>query len=1184
MRLKKIELFGFKTFATRSALEFAPGITAVVGPNGSGKSNVTDGVRWVLGEQSMRLLRGRRSEDVIFAGGAGRAPAGMAEVTLTLDNSDGELPPEFAEVSIGRRAYRSGESEYYLNRSKVRLRDVVDLLSRAGIGQNGHSVIGQGLVDQALSQRPEERRSLFEDAAGMRRYQAKKAEAETKLAEVHANATRVADLMAELEPRLAQLSRQARRAQDEARLREQWTVAARRLMAHQRHEIEVALAEWEPSLARLQAIQAEATAESGASAAAFAAARERLAQLRQGIESFEAEQTAARERVDTLRREAAVAGERMAGAERSAAELRGAVARLEARVAVGETALPDTERALGEARQRVADAREELDAAEAALRSAPEIGDPQAAQAAREDLIVRARELTQAVTQLREAERQLREVTRQSAESAEGRDRATAALESHRAALSRVERELTERQARAETLAQAHGAAHAAHGEARERADAAARRQASHAREVNELRVRLDVLRGVVRGDEHAPHDATERSARVAEQLRVPAELEAAVAAALGPALDWIVLPTSEEVRDRARAGEGGPRRTYVARESLIESSAGATPHGLAGGQGYLDALALDPAADPTHRALLANAYVVRDLAAALRIAAEQPTARPLIVTLAGELVNALGAVTVGAAPDEAATLRHLREMREVEARIATLEADTDALGAALADARAAVLAADQEERRIESEQRTLAQETSRLLGEQRALTQQQLRVERDAAWWTEFAERAAAQLAELQERLRILESQRHTAEAAHRTAEARAAQVTTTEDQREAVLSSLRDRVSSARTDSALAEQRLAQAERDVEAARSAMHGAADELEAARERLVVVERELQQQSASAADAGERAGAAATALAQVETRFHAQTAEERALEDEIERHRTAHEAALTRAAEAERDRALLEAQRAALVERARALREQAERDLGELPEALADELGADALRARVDSLNNRLRSLGPVNQVAMQEHQEATERLAFLKRELADLNAAAASLEQVRAELDAGLQQDFGATFNAVAEHFRTYFIQLFGGGDAALRLTDPTNVAETGVEIIVQLPGKRKQELALLSGGERSLVAAALLFALLKAKPSPFCVLDEVDAALDEANVGRFCDALAELSAETQFVVVTHNRATMERAGALYGVTLGPDGISRVVSLKLQDAARANGHVAGNGAARTPELAARAN
>jgi chromosome segregation protein len=1174
MRLKKIELQGFKTFASRAVLEFSPGITAIVGPNGSGKSNVTDAVRWVLGEQSLRLLRGRRSEDVIFAGGTGRAPQGLAEVTLTLDNEDGALPPEFAEVSVGRRAHRSGENEYFVNRSKVRLRDVVDLLSRAGIGQSGHSVVGQGLVDQALSQRPEERRSLFEDAAGMRRYQAKKSEAETKLAEVHANATRVQDVMAELEPRLAQLARQARRAQDEARLREQWQTAARRLYGHQRFEIEKALSEWRPEIDRLEQIRAAAQVEVSASATALAAARERLSGLRGTLGTQETEHVDARERLDLARRESAVAHERLAGAERHAHEMRARVSQIEQRVREADESLPTAEAAVLEGTQRLASARAELETAELALRDAPETSDPLTAATAREELVTRARDLTQAVTQLREAERQLRDLTRQSDESASGRQRADAALEAQRAAMANVERALGEQSERGAALEAARATAHATLTAARDRAATASARATEHEQELRAVRVRLSVLRDVVRGAEAGGPESD--GVTLAEQLRIPADLEAAVAAALGETLDWVVVETEDEARASAvrHAAEGGRRRTYIARESLTHGADADRSPTLAGTEGRLDELALGPSGDSAHRRLLAAAFVVRDLETALRLARTvDGPARPLYVTLAGELVNELGAITVGAAPDEAATLRHLREMREAESRLASLSQSTEPLAQELTSANSTLSQAEADVARLDAEQRVIQHESSRLAGERRGLEQQQLRLERDSAWWAEFAERAATQLSELQERMAQLEQQRQVAERAHQESERRAAHLTASADEREQALTSLRDRAAAARTALALAEQRLTQSERDLETARGAAGSAALELTAALDRAAESEERLAELSETAARAQEAVAEAAAALTEVEARFHEQSGQSRALQEEIERHRTTHEEAQHRGDEAARDLALLEAQRAALVERSRALHEQAERDLGELPEAAEDEGGLDAIRQRVQSLDTRIRNLGPVNQVAMQEHQEESERLDFLKLQLADLHATARSLEEVRAELDRGLEQDFGATFNAVAEHFRTYFVRLFGGGDARLQLTDTQNVAEAGVEIIVQLPGKRKQELALLSGGERSLVAAALLFAILKAKPSPFCVLDEVDAALDEANVGRFCDALAELAGETQFVVVTHNRATMERSGALYGVTLGPDGVSRVVSLRLEDVVgRAN--MAGDGQA----------
>src|SRR5581483_3950890 len=344
IRLKRLEVQGFKTFATRTTLEFAPGITAIVGPNGSGKSNLAEAVRWVLGEQSSKLLRGRRGEDVIFAGGQGRAPMGMAEVSLLLDNAAGLLPAEFAEVAISRRLFRSGEHEYLINRQRVRLRDVVDLLSRAGIAQAGHSVIGQGMVDLALSLRPEERRALFEDAAGLRRFQAKQAEAAAKLSETRANAARVADLVAELEPRVIYLQRQARRAQDEARLRAQWQATLQIWLAHQRWELEHALAALDAEQARLDRAGQEARRTGDQATAQLAAARHRLDAAKEELAQHEGERAAAREALSEARRQLAVQEERHRAAGRAVQELQAEVERLTRRLRAAAARVPEAER------------------------------------------------------------------------------------------------------------------------------------------------------------------------------------------------------------------------------------------------------------------------------------------------------------------------------------------------------------------------------------------------------------------------------------------------------------------------------------------------------------------------------------------------------------------------------------------------------------------------------------------------------------------------------------------------------------------------------------------------------------------------------------------------------------------------------------------------------------------------
>ncbi|HXI17783.1 MAG TPA: chromosome segregation protein SMC [Chloroflexota bacterium] len=1190
MRLKKIELHGFKTFASRATLEFAPGITAIVGPNGSGKSNVADAIRWALGEQSVRLLRGRKTEDVIFGGGSGRAPLGMAEVTVTLDNADGALPPEFAEVAVARRAFRSGEGEYSINRSRVRLRDIVDLLSRAGIGQNGHSVVGQGLVDMALSLKPEERRTLFEDAAGMRRYHAKKAEADSKLSEVATNATRVADLLAELEPRVTQLQRQARRAQDESKLREQWRRAAHALFSHQRWEIDSALDRWTPEFERLAGERAAAVAAAAAAAAAAATERDRLVFLKEQRDQAGKEHAILRERVERARREAAVAQERHAGTRRAAQELRVTVDRLEARLSELGVRQATADRAQRESAAALSQARLEVQAAVAAIQAGPPSGDSNELRTLRGLVVERGRALTQAITQLREAEGQLIDAARQERESADGQRRAVGALEAQRTQLERLDGALRDIATRLESQRIEAHTAKVTRTAADEQVRLLTQRVTQAERDGQALHVRLNVLRDVIRGQIHETAGAA-TGQTLAEQLRVPAAIEAAAGAALGEALGWVIVDTVQEAHALAtrHAQNGAGRATFIARASRPARPRTEYPplpdheHGL----GYLlDQLTADHLADieqAPHAPLLAGSYVVRDLPAALTLASRlNGDPRPAIVTLAGELVSPIGAITTGAPPAEAATLQRLRELRDVEAALLQHEAAITPLQQQLTQAQHEQNATVQVQLRLEAPQRALAQEGSRLSGERRALEQQLLQLEKDAHWWSEFASRALAQQAGLLERVTQLTEQQRRTEELHLEAEQQAGEKAAGAEQREALLAALREQASASRTAFALAEQRNAQAGRDLTAAQLTTAAAERDAAAASGRLEEVTGQLDIVAAAAVVATADAETAAATFQTTEGQVAVLTHEIAAAEAAVESSRSVVERSQVRAGQAERDGALLEAQRATLVERARALRDQAERELGDLPPPVFYEAGAEALRSRSESLNSRLRSIGPINQVALQEHQEASERLEFLKTQLADLHAAATSLDQVRAELDAGLDQDFGATFTAVAEHFRTYFTRLFGGGDAQLLLTDPKNLAGSGVEIVAQLPGKRRQELALLSGGERSLVAAALLFALLKSKPSPFCVLDEVDAALDEANVGRFCDALAELSEQTQFLVVTHNRATMERAGALYGVTLGPDGVSRVVSLRLPSSAAdattasnpANGSVTDNGRA----------
>ena len=1242
MHLKRLEIQGFKTFATRTTIDFRPGITAVVGPNGSGKSNIADSVRWVLGEQSLATLRCKRSEELIYSGGGRRAPAGLAEVSLTIDNSDRLLPLEFDEVTIARRATRAGDSEYFINRARVRLRDLLEVTEPLG---GSYTIINQGLVDAALTLRPEERRRLFEDAAEIGGFETRKAEAVRRLRETDGNLNRLADLLAELEPRLRTLKRQAAQARQQRELTgelqqlqirfyaEQW-----RLAREQSARTQAALAQLERELDQARAAQAAVAAELQALRAALRARREALGALHQQSSALHRSAAAAQ-------RELAVGSERVASLARRAEELERrhselALRRQEAEAqraaAVAAEAREATE--LAERHLLLAAAEAELAAAEAARRTlAQELR--QAQDAALRTATAVSEQRTRAEQLLAQAARLEREAAELDAAAASAAasvaatqaqvSQARAALEQGEAA--RAQAAAAELAARAEldALRQARaladeqrGAARRALADAEARLDSLSRLARSYA----------GAFTGVKAAMQWAERGGRQGFALVQTLIRTPAELETAVEVALGSRLQNIVVErwedAEEAIAELRRSGAG--RATFMPLETLRTVDGLPAPPSTVHRPPSVLGVAAELVEYDAHyaavvRQLLGRVLIVRDLPTA-RAELRRLTGGWTIVTLGGEQVSSGGSVTGGAQTKESGALRRERELRELPGQVAAARAALERAEARRVELEAGAQSLAAGLRELEGR----ARQGQELLDQARtSLAAAQARVaqaEQERTWTEQRRARLAAEST-------ALAAQRE--QGAHRLLAAEAAATGA-----EAGFGELRTRQEAQAQADRAAQERLA----TLRAAASAAEGqlrAGRSLRAAHEQALSLvarqEAELDQGVAELATEREQLVAeherAETThkvlLAEIDAlRARIDPAELELRDDEAQlgelEQREAHATATLLAQESAHGRAALEAQRAA--DRQESLFERAAADgvdldggrwtadsgveldgrrwtvdgagsttqppstVHRLPSELQSEENApqppssvhrlpSELASDIDALKTKILRLGVVNPLALEEYEETAERQGFLSGQLADLRAAGATLLELIAELDAAMSSRFTATFHAVAAEFEQSFARLFGGGSAKLVLTggpqgngaapgEGDELAESslagskvqGVEIIARPPGKKQQSIALLSGGERTLTAAALLFAILKVNPSPFCILDETDAALDESNVGRFRDALRFLTEQTQFILITHNRGTIEAADTLYGVTMGDDGASKTISLRVEE------------------------
>ena len=1149
MHLKSLTLKGFKSFASATTMKFEPGICAVVGPNGSGKSNVVDALAWVMGEQGAKNLRGGKMEDVIFAGAGGRKPLGRAEVTLTFDNTDKRLPIDYTDVAITRRMFRDGASEYEINGSKARLMDIQELLSDSGIGREMHIIVGQGKLSEILDSRPEERRAFIEEAAGVLKHRRRKEKAQRKLSGMQANLDRLTDLTDELGKQLKPLARQAEAAKRGAavqaelrdaklklagdqvvRLREKYTDAERaaEMLAEQVETVtatlETAVEEQEAVEARQQELQPQA---------------QEAQQLWFALSTL-AERVSATQRIASERARSSNSFAPYAGQDPEDLEARAQLA--DERYAEALEAAEEAAEKLETIREEVAERQEAFDAAEREhMAQVRAIAD-------RREGVVRliAQEESQAaaVEAAEDEVRRLEETLAETKQRAREADAEVASVEERIAGFAAERSPLDDAFARAHTESDA----------ADTRLDQLRAKQREHERAVATLQSRIDTL--AEQAPKRSAEDVLSGFTALAGLVTVEPGLDRALAAALGEHAEAL----AGEVSDDAVGALESAARTVV-----VDARGGSSWRLDTDGEvdWLLDHITLDPSVTGPVTRLLADVVVADDLAAARSVVEQDPRLRA--VTPAGVLVGE-GWVAAGtgqtstvevSARIEAAKSELAGAQQLLEELAGTLEGATVAADEARVSAASAKAALREHDTEVESWRRDLA----RLVKQAEANKSEH--------------ERAAARANEADARLA----------------------------QRRSELEETRDRLTRVDTDVAESPEEPSTEQRDQ--ARNALnHAKSLEMEA-----TLASRTAQQRAEAEAGKGDALRRQAEQERQAKARHEAAMARRRAegeLAGAVEKHArdlaARIEDALARAT-AQRDE--LNAQVNSLqgkVQQARQqvgatrqqlarltdnahqsdiARSQAQVRIDEAESNITASLGIavsdlladytpgedfdrDAEQKRLKQAEKDLRALGKVNPLALEEFKALEERYTFLSTQLDDVIQARKDLTGVIEDVDAQILQLFTDAWADVEAEFPRVFQTLFPGGEARLVLTEPDDMLTTGIEIEARPPGKRVKRLSLLSGGEKSLTALAFLVAIFRARPSPFYVLDEVEAALDDVNLRRLIALLEELRQDSQLIVITHQKPTMDVANVLYGVTMRGDGVTRVLSQRMQPAGAA--------------------
>ncbi|WP_313630776.1 chromosome segregation protein SMC [Enterococcus devriesei] len=1181
MYLKRIEIAGFKSFADRTKIEFEQGVTAVIGPNGSGKSNITEAIRWVLGEQSAKSLRGGKMPDIIFAGSESRKQLNIAEVTVVLDNTDHYLPLEFSEVSVTRRYRRTGESDFFINKKACRLKDIQDLFMDSGLGKESFSIISQGKVEAIFASKPEDRRGIFEEAAGVLKYKQRKRKAEQKLFETEDNLSRVQDIIYELEDQLTPLAAQSEAAKEFLALKKELTITDVSLTVT---KIKQTRASWKAAKVDYEDLS-QTLADKGhfiqATEGQLGELREKRGALDEQIENGQQQLLHLSEALKQAEGQKELLSERSKNTQKTSAEYQGTLTDQRQKKVSCEQELQAVKA------QLVSKQAEKLELDEKIQRLTEEsVKYQKSPKELLEDLRGNYVELMQesanVSNELKYLERQYNQETAKNQQSVtrfealrEQLQTLTAEQADAQQAVIELESRLqTEQGAYRQLVEEKNATQQQLQKEQQLMYDLMSQVQQARARQksLQEIQENYSGFYQGVRSVLQHKEQLSGIVGAVAELIQVPEEYTLAIETALGAAAQHIIVENEKDARQgitflkQQRSGRGTflPLTTIKPRSLALHHL-----HAIQETEGFLgvasELVAFPESVAPVMQNLLGGIVIARDLNSANQLA-RQVRYQVRVVSLDGDVMNAGGSMTGGATKqgNRGNLFNQSHELAEWTKRSAEIDQALQAKEQFVRQLQTKVTEQNEELEtiRTQGEQTRLAYQEAQS-GEKR-VESELARLEKEQALFSYEAKELESFLTDYQKQKADLEMQQTSLQQQQADVNLEIQQLNQESDQLEEKRQQIALELSRLQADYAVLEERLMYLERQNLNLESQLQELDSQIHSLENQLLALSSDSSDHEETEESLNQRLVELSAARQQLQEELVDWKQARQILQQKVDQA----DGALTAANREQKN--LLARQSQADVQKNRyelkldnalAYLQEEYSLTFEGAEAQADEeIDQQAAQQEVARLKQAIEKLGPVNLNAIEQYKQVEERYDFLTTQRDDLLSAKEQLFETMDEMDDEVKSRFYETFQAIREKFKVVFPNMFGGGRAELVLTNPEDLLNTGIEIEAQPPGKKLQSLSLLSGGERALTAIALLFSIIQVRPVPFCVLDEVEAALDEANVARFGRYLSAFQDDTQFIVVTHRKGTMEAADVLYGVTMQESGVSKIISVRLEE------------------------